>query len=148
MAALRDEVLGLTVSLSHEDVPVPEWRGRVVRIPQVDALERLDLMDSVRGEEPEPAAEGEEPAKPRRKSSREALLESAKIVARVAREPEGGARAFGDADAEMLARRWPRVVDRLLNAFMRINEIGAEAAKSAEGKSGEAASAAPPTGSP
>lgn len=133
--SIRDEVLADTRPLGFKDVEVPEWRGRVVRVPELDALEWIGLADAAVADR----------AVPDQPTKREIAIESARIVAGALRDPETGERVFGDSDVDMLVRRHPKVVNRLFLVFAEVNGVGGKEQAAAAGKSVAAAPAATPT---
>lgn len=133
-----DEIRAGTPALQHLDLAVPEWGGRVVRIPELDALDRVELLERVFGDGGKDAKHGR----------REHMLATARLVAMVARDPESGALRFGDEidqGADLLARRFPKVAERIAEAFFELNGVKPQRERTAEGKDAAAASDAPRT---
>lgn len=135
---LVDEVLEDTPALEPDDVAVPEWRGRVVRLPRLDALERIELSEWLHGAHP----------KDRELTTPEKAISSARLLTRILTDPENGEPCFPEDKAEFLARRHIKVVNRLVARFNEINGWGKKEVDEAAGKSPAAGSAATPTDSP
>lgn len=92
--------------LPHEDVAVPEWGG-VVRIRTMTAGARDDYEQTML------AAKGQ-----RQRNVR------AQLVALCAVDETGG-RLFGPGDIEALGAKSAKALDRLFDAAIRLNGLGA-----------------------
>lgn len=133
--SLRDELEAETPALVPVDITVPEWKGRVIRIPRIDSLERIELLDAVYADAP--------PDDGLKQSRKVIALESAKFVVRVARDPVTNNLCFGLADAEFLARRHAKVIKMLAETFFKINKLGATEVEAEAGKGGQASGPTP-----
>jgi hypothetical protein len=131
--ALRDFIREVP-PLSFEDVPVPEWKGQIVRIVELDGIERIDYGDEYTG------------AKEEAGSKRAGvLLAMAQLVVRTARDPETGAAQFTADDVDVLARRHSAVVIRLFTVAARLNIVSEKEVDQTAGKSEGVPPSVPPT---
>ncbi len=128
--SLRDDLIAETEDVKPEDVAVPEWKGRIVRIPALDALEMLELFDE--------AFDGEEA-----KTRAQTAVQTARIIARVLRDPETNERIFTNEDATWLAKKHLKPTQRLFAAFLKLNKGGKEVVTEAGKSEGEATGAMP-----
>ncbi len=121
--SLRDDILGAD-DLAHEDVVVREWKGRTVRVVEMDCAARLAYEDAGASSKDDGAGKAEA-----------ALLTACRMVALTAHDPETGEPAFTEADVAALAKKSPRVILRLFKIGARLSALGDKDLEAAEGKS-------------
>lgn len=113
---LKEEILGLQ-DLKVEEVEVPEWGGRKVRVSQMSGLDR-DAYELEAYHE--------------RKAGTTARNVRARLVARCVVD-EAGARVFGEGDIEALGAKNAKALDRLYDKARDLNGLSASEAKEIEG---------------
>lgn len=118
MSALltREAILG-TVQLRHEDVPVPEWGGKV-RVAEMSGAARdaweQSLVPTTRGAAPNI-------------TNIRARLVAACVV------DEKGRRLFTEEDAAALGEKSSVALDRVSKVAQRLNGLGADDLETARG---------------
>lgn len=130
---LRDEILSAS-DLRYEDVLVPEWGGVTVRVTELHGSDRVAWDD-------ESALERESLGGKQESH----LATAARFLRWSLRDPVTGDALFQSGDHQLLAKKSPRVLQRLFAIAVRMNAIGEKEIESAAGKSDAASSAAPPT---
>ena len=129
---LRDRIREVP-PLPFEDVTVPEWEGQVVRVVELDGVERVEYGDEFSDAKEEAA--GKKAA---------ILLAMARLVVHATRDPVTGARSFKSEDVDVLARRHGVVVARLFEVAARLNIVSEKEVTATAGKS----EGVPPSDSP
>lgn len=94
------------------DVIVPEWRGETVRLRSMTADDRDGWETAIIVRNDLPPAE-------RQRGLRARLVALCAVNDR-------GERIFGDEDVAALARKSAKAIDRLFDAAMKLNRLGAK----------------------
>lgn len=102
MSDLRKQILE-SADLSHEDVKIPEW-GVTIRVVSPTVRERARIVSAFMGPDGKPDLEAMYPA----------------LVIATATDPKTGERLFTDADAEALAGKNGRAMERAAKAAMTV----------------------------
>lgn len=110
MSDLRAKILEAS-DLTHEDVVVPEW-GVTVRVVSPTVRERARIVSSFMGPDGKPDLEAMYPA----------------LVIATATDPKSGERLFTEADADALADKNGRAMERVAKAAMTVAGMSEDAA--------------------
>lgn len=123
MASLFDDIVEAD-DLDYEDVTVPEWKGRTVRIQSMTGTDR-DAYDA------------KSVALKNQGKDVELRLQDfrSKLVAKCMLDPETGERVFSDKQVHKLGRKNSRVIDRLHAIAHRLSGMSKEAKEAAKGNS-------------
>lgn len=121
----RDDILGVN-DLPYEDVLIPEWGNRYVRVRTLTGAERDAFEQSI--------------IEQRGKKVRMKLNNiRARLVALTVID-ENGNRVFSDEDAEWLGKKSAAALDRIYTVAQRLNGFRKEDIEELEGNSDDAQS--------
>lgn len=123
MSSLFDDIVEAD-DLDYEDVPVPEWKNRTVRIQSLSGEDR-------------DAYEAKQVALRNQGKDVELRLANfrAKLVAKCMVDPATGERVFSDKQVQLLGRKNGRVIKRLYNIAQRLSGMTEESKEAAKGNS-------------